>query len=121
MQMRASIARALATEPQVLLMDEPFGALDEFTRNRLDADLQRLWRQRGFTVVFVTHSIYEAVFLSTRVVVMSARPGRVLKEVAIGEPHPRAEAFRVTQRFAAHAKELSELLADAAARGATDR
>jgi NitT/TauT family transport system ATP-binding protein len=121
MQMRASIARALVTDPNLLLMDEPFGALDEITRSRLDADLIQLWWKKKLTVVFVTHSIYEAVFLSTRVVVMSARPGRVLKEVAIGEPHPRAEAFRVTQRFAAHAKELSELLADAAARGATDR
>jgi len=120
MQMRVSIARALVTDPNLLLMDEPFGALDEITRNRLDADLIQLWWKKKLTVVFVTHSIYEAVFLSTRVVVMSARPGRVLKEVAIGEPHPRTDAFRVTQKFAAHAKELSELLADASARGATD-
>ena len=120
MQMRASIARALVTEPNLLLMDEPFGALDEITRNRLDADLIQLWWKKKLTVVFVTHSIYEAVFLSTRVAVMSARPGRVLKEVAIGEPHPRTDAFRVTQKFAAYAKELSELLADASARGTTD-
>jgi NitT/TauT family transport system ATP-binding protein len=120
MQMRASIARALVTEPNLLLMDEPFGALDEITRNRLDADLIQLWWKKKLTVVFVTHSIYEAVFLSTRVAVMSARPGRILKEVAIGEPHPRTDAFRVTQKFAAYAKELSELLADASARGATD-
>jgi len=120
MQMRTSIARALVTDPNLLLMDEPFGALDEITRNRLDADLIQLWWKKKLTVVFVTHSIYEAVFLSTRVAVMSARPGRVLKEVAIGEPHPRTDAFRVTQKFAAYAKELSELLADASARGATD-
>jgi NitT/TauT family transport system ATP-binding protein len=120
MQMRASIARALVTDPNLLLMDEPFGALDEITRNRLDADLIQLWWKKKLTVVFVTHSIYEAVFLSTRVAVMSARPGRILKEVAIGEPHPRADAFRVTLKFAAYAKELSELLADASARGATD-
>jgi NitT/TauT family transport system ATP-binding protein len=120
MQMRASIARALVTDPNLLLMDEPFGALDEITRNRLDADLIQLWWKKQLTVVFVTHSIYEAVFLSTRVVVMSARPGRLLKEVAIGEPHPRTDAFRVTQKFAAYAKELSELLADASTRGATD-
>jgi NitT/TauT family transport system ATP-binding protein len=120
MQMRASIARALVTDPNLLLMDEPFGALDEITRNRLDADLIQLWWKKKLTVVFVTHSIYEAVFLSTRVVVMSARPGRILKEVTIGEPHPRADGFRVTQKFAAHAKELSELLADASTRGATD-
>ena len=110
MQMRASIARALVTEPNLLLMDEPFGALDEFTRNKLDSDLIGLWWQKKLTVVFVTHSIYEAVFLSTRVVVMAARPGRVLKEVAIDEPHPRKDAFRVTQKFAAYAKALSELL-----------
>ena len=120
MQMRTSIARALVTDPNLLLMDEPFGALDEITRNRLDADLIQLWWKKKLTVVFVTHSIYEAVFLSTRVAVMSARPGRVLKEVAIGEPHPRTDAFRVTQKFAAYAKELSELLADASARGAID-
>jgi len=120
MQMRTSIARALVTDPNLLLMDEPFGALDEITRNRLDADLIQLWWKKKLTVVFVTHSIYEAVFLSTRVAVISARPGRLLKEVAINEPHPRTDAFRVTLKFAAYAKELSELLADASARGATD-
>jgi NitT/TauT family transport system ATP-binding protein len=113
MQMRTSIARALVTDPNLLLMDEPFGALDEFTRNKLDADLIELWWKKKLTVLFVTHSIYEAVFLSTRVVVMAARPGRVLKEVAIDEPHPRKDAFRVTQKFAAYARELSELLATA--------
>jgi NitT/TauT family transport system ATP-binding protein len=120
MQMRVSIARALVTEPNLLLLDEPFGALDEIARNRLDADLVQLWWKRKLTVVFVTHSIYEAVFLSTRVVVMAARPGRVLGDVAIDEPHPRTEGFRVTQKFAAHAKALSELLAEASATGATD-
>jgi NitT/TauT family transport system ATP-binding protein len=120
MQMRVSIARALVTEPNLLLMDEPFGALDEITRNKLDADIIQLWWRKKLTVIFVTHSIYEAVFLSTRVAVMAARPGRVLKEVAIDEPHPRSDAFRVTQRFSAYAKELSELLADAATRGVTD-
>jgi NitT/TauT family transport system ATP-binding protein len=120
MQMRASIARALVTEPNLLLMDEPFGALDEITRNRLDADLIQLWWQKKLTVIFVTHSIYEAVFLSTRVVVMAARPGRILAEVAIDEPHPRSDAFRVTQKFASYARQLSEHLADASSRGATD-
>jgi NitT/TauT family transport system ATP-binding protein len=120
MQMRASIARALVTEPNLLLMDEPFGALDEITRNRLDADLIQLWWKKKLTVIFVTHSIYEAVFLSTRVVVMAARPGRVLAEVTIDEPHPRTDAFRVTQKFAAYAKQLSEHLAEASARGSTD-
>ena len=111
MQMRASIARALVTEPRLLLMDEPFGALDEITRNRLDRDIRELWARQRLTAVFVTHSIYEAVFLSTRVAVMSARPGRILHEVAIEEPHPRTEAFRVSQRFAAHCAQLSALLA----------
>jgi len=120
MQMRVSIARALVTEPNLLLMDEPFGALDEITRNRLDADLIQLWWKKKLTVVFVTHSIYEAVFLSTRVVVMAARPGRVLREVAIDEPHPRPEGFRVTQKFAAYAKELSECLAEASSSGSVD-
>jgi NitT/TauT family transport system ATP-binding protein len=115
MQMRASIARALVTEPNLLLMDEPFGALDEITRNKLDSDLLRLWWQRGLTVIFVTHSIYEAVFLSTRVAVMAARPGRIARIVEIDEPHPRGDAFRVTQKFAAHCKELTELLRDGAA------
>ncbi|HKQ29384.1 MAG TPA: ABC transporter ATP-binding protein [Burkholderiales bacterium] len=120
MQMRASIARALVTEPNLLLMDEPFGALDEITRNRLDSDLIQLWWKKKLTVIFVTHSIYEAVFLSTRVVVMAARPGRIIAEVPIDEPHPRSDAFRVTQKFANYAKLLSEHLADASTRGDTD-
>jgi NitT/TauT family transport system ATP-binding protein len=120
MQMRASIARALVTDPNLLLMDEPFGALDEITRNRLDQDLLDLWQRRRLTVIFVTHSIYEAVFLSTRVVVMTARPGRVLREVAIDESHPRTESFRVSQQFAGYARELQELLAQASAAGETD-
>ena len=115
MQMRVSIARALATTPDLLLMDEPFGALDEFTRQRLDADLAALWSLRGLTVVFVTHSIYEAVFLSTRVAVMGARPGRVIAEVAIDEPFPRGNAFRVSTTFARHAERLSALVAEAGA------
>jgi NitT/TauT family transport system ATP-binding protein len=114
MQMRASIARALVTSPDLLLMDEPFGALDEFTRQRLDSELLALWTARRLTVVFVTHSIVEAVFLSTRVAVMAARPGRVLDEVAIDEPHPRRDAFRVTPEFAAYCQRLSELVAGAA-------
>ena len=113
MKQRVAIARALAPNPRVLLMDEPFGALDEITRNKLDADLIDLWWKHHLTVIFVTHSIYEAVFLSTKVVVMAARPGRVLKEVIIDEPHPRTDAFRVTQKFAAYCKELTELLTEA--------
>ncbi len=110
MQMRASIARALATQPNVLLMDEPFGALDEFTRNRLDADLRRLWAREDLTVVFVTHSIYEAVFLSSKVVVMGARPGRILAEVDIDGPRERDEKFRVSPPFMRTCEQLSELL-----------
>jgi len=110
MQMRVSIARGLVTQPHLLLMDEPFGALDEITRNRLDDDLLRLWAQQRLTVVFVTHSIAEAVYLSQRVVVMAARPGRVVEEVRIDEPYPRGPAFRVSQRFAEHARRLQDSL-----------
>jgi NitT/TauT family transport system ATP-binding protein len=113
MRMRASIARALIIEPNLLLMDEPFGALDEFTRNRLDGDLVALWWQRTLSVVFVTHSIYEAVFLSTRIVVMASRPGRIFREMAIDEPHPRDESFRLSRRFADICRELSAVLTEA--------
>jgi NitT/TauT family transport system ATP-binding protein len=112
MKMRVSIARSLVTQPDLLLMDEPFGALDEFTRNRLDADLVRLWWERKLTTVFVTHSIYEAVFLSTRVVVMGARPGRIFKSMAIDEPHPRDESFRNSPRFAEYCRALSACLTE---------
>jgi NitT/TauT family transport system ATP-binding protein len=110
MQMRVSIARSLVTEPQLLLMDEPFGALDEITRNRLDSDLLQLWAQKRLTVVFVTHSIHEAVYLSQRVVVMAARPGRIVDELRITEPYPRLPDFRVSQRFSACAKQLQDSL-----------
>jgi NitT/TauT family transport system ATP-binding protein len=115
MQMRVSIARALVTHPNLLLMDEPFGALDEFTRERLDSDLLSLWRAQKLTIVFVTHSIHEAVFLSTRVVVMAARPGRVLAELRIDSNEPRDEHFRVSTTFAAYAERLSSLVAQAGA------
>ncbi len=110
MQMRVSIARGLVTEPQLLLMDEPFGALDEITRNRLDADLLALWAQKRLTVIFDTHSIYEAVYLSQRVVVMAARPGRIVDEVLIDEPYPRGPEFRVSTRFSQYAKTLQDSL-----------
>jgi NitT/TauT family transport system ATP-binding protein len=113
MRMRVSIARALVTDPDLLLMDEPFGALDEFTRNRLDEDLARLSWERQLTSVFVTHSIYEAVFLSTRIVVMASRPGRVFSEFTVDEPRPRGEDFRNSSRFAALCRDLSALLTDA--------
>jgi NitT/TauT family transport system ATP-binding protein len=117
MQMRVSIARGLVTQPTLLLMDEPFGALDEITRNRLDSDLLELWQQKKLTVVFVTHSIYEAVYLSTRVVVMAARPGRLIEEVAIDEPYPRGADFRVSTAFSQYAKRLQDSLLRASGSG----
>ncbi|KAB7895702.1 ATP-binding cassette domain-containing protein [Rouxiella sp. S1S-2] len=117
MQMRVSIARGLVTRPKLLLMDEPFGALDEITRNKLDSDLLRLWREQGLTVVFVTHSIHEAVFLSQRVVMMAARPGRVVEDIAITEPFPRSEDFRVSPAFSRYAKQLQDSLLQASQSG----
>ena len=110
MQMRVSIARGLVTQPDLLLMDEPFGALDEITRHKLDADLLDLWRKKKLTVIFVTHSIHEAVFLSTRVVMMAARPGRVVEDFRIAEPYPRTADFMVSPEFSRYAKQLQDSL-----------
>ena len=99
MKMRVSIARALITRPSVLLMDEPFAALDEITRFRLNDDLLRLWAGHDWTVIFVTHSVYESVYLSNRIVVMGARPGRVTADLAIDAAYPRSEAFRMTAAY----------------------
>ena len=101
MKMRVSIARALVTKPRVLLMDEPFAALDEITRFMLNDDLLGLWQDQRFTVVFVTHSVFESVFLSNRIVVMAARPGRVFGEIAIEAAYPRDEKFRTSPDYAA--------------------
>ncbi len=113
MKMRASIARALVTEPELLLMDEPFAALDEITRFRLNNDLLALWQMLGRTVVFVTHSVFESVFLSQRIVVMTPRPGRVAAEIAIDAPYPRNERFRTSPEYAGYCRVVSGALAQA--------
>ena len=110
MRMRVSIARALVDQPDLLLMDEPFGALDEFTRNKLDLDLVKLSWERQLTTLFVTHSIYEAVFLSTRIVILASNPGRIFSELKIDEPQPRSEEFRNSAPFATLCRELSAIL-----------
>ena len=115
MKMRVSIARALVTAPKLLLMDEPFAALDEITRRRLNTDLLELWQRTHFTAVFVTHSVFESVFLSQRIVVMSARPGRVRSELAIEAPYPRSEAFGTSADYAALCRLTSAQLSEAMA------
>ena len=115
MKMRASIARALVTETSLLLMDEPFAALDEITRFRLNNDLLGLWESLGKTVVFVTHSVFESVYLSQRIVVMTRRPGCVFTELSIDAPHPRDERFRTSADYAGYCRRVSEALACASA------
>ncbi len=115
MRMRASIARALITTPRLLLLDEPFAALDEITRFKLNEDLLRLQASQGWTVIFVTHSVFESVFLSNRVAVMARRPGRILAELAIDLPHPRDAALRTAPAYAAACQTLSRRLAEAMA------
>ncbi len=110
MQQRVAIARALAFEPSILLMDEPFGALDEMTRERMNSEVLRIWERTGTSVVFVTHSIPEAVFLSTRVVVMSARPGRITTIVDIDLPQPRNDETRESSRYFELVTEVREAL-----------
>ena len=115
MRMRVSIARALVTDPQLLLMDEPFAALDEITRFRLNDDLLELWRAAGNTVVFVTHSVFESVYLSSRIVVMTPRPGRVFADLAIDAPHPREASFRTSAEYAGLCRVVSQALSQAMA------
>lgn len=120
MQQRVSIARALAFDPSILLMDEPFGALDEFTRERMNLELLRIWEQTGKTVIFVTHSISEAIFLSNRVVVMSPRPGRITEIVRNDLPYPRDFKTRSDPAYHNLVSEVRELLRDAIGSGSSD-
>ncbi|WP_209037500.1 ABC transporter ATP-binding protein [Mameliella alba] len=110
MKMRVSIARALVTKPRLILMDEPFAALDEITRFKLNNDLLALREKIGCTVIFVTHSVFESVFLSDRVVVMAARPGRVIEELTVDAPYPRSEAFRTSAEYARYCRLASNAL-----------
>lgn len=100
MKMRVSIARALVMRPRILLMDEPFAALDEITRHRLNDDLLALWAQERFTAVFVTHSVFESVYLSQRIVVMAARPGRIIADLPVDAAYPRDDLFRTSGEYA---------------------
>jgi len=114
MRMRVSLARALAAHPRLLLMDEPFGALDEITRQRLNGELLRLCALANWTVVFVTHNVFEAVYLSTRILVMSSRPGRIIAEVPVPLPHPRVPEIRTDPEFTRVVREVVTLLGSAA-------
>lgn len=113
MKMRVSLARALVTDPDILLMDEPFAALDEITRFKLNNDLLSLWRKLHKTIVFVTHSVFESVYLSQRILVMTSRPGRIGGEFRIDAPQPRSEDFRTSTEYAAYCRDVSALLAKA--------
>jgi NitT/TauT family transport system ATP-binding protein len=113
MKMRVSIARALVTNPKLLLMDEPFAALDEITRFKLNNDLLTLWRELRKTVVFVTHSVFESVYLSQRIVVLTPRPGRIFTEIAIDAPYPRDESYRTSAEYGALCRTVSQALAKA--------
>ena len=113
MKMRVSIARALVTGSSLLLMDEPFGALDEITRQKLNDDVLALWATKGLTIVFVTHSVFESAYLSSRIVVMGARPGRVVADLKLPDPRGRTESFRTTVEYAELCRRVSSELAEA--------
>ncbi|HET7888404.1 MAG TPA: ABC transporter ATP-binding protein [Bradyrhizobium sp.] len=113
MKMRVSLARALVTDPDILLMDEPFAALDEITRFRLNNDLLALWRNLRKTVIFVTHSVFESVYLSQRVLVMTSRPGRIASEIRVDSAEPRNEDFRTSADYAGYCRKVSNALAPA--------
>ena len=115
MRMRVSIARGLVTKPKILLMDEPFAALDEITRHKLNDDLLKLWWRDRFTVIFVTHSVFESVYLSQRIVVMAARPGRIMADLAVDARYPRDEQFRTSPEYAQLCRVGSETLKKAIA------
>jgi NitT/TauT family transport system ATP-binding protein len=113
MKMRVSIARALAARPRLLLLDEPFAALDEITRWRLNDELLDLWRTEGLAVVFVTHSVYESAYLATRIAVLSARPGRLVGEIAVDAPSPRGTSYRGSEAYLRTCQAVSARLAEA--------
>jgi NitT/TauT family transport system ATP-binding protein len=113
MKMRVSIARALVTRPKLLLMDEPFAALDEITRQRLNDDVLRLWRTTGVTIIFVTHSVFESAYLSSRIVVMKARPGQVHADIEIPAPGDREENYRTSEAYRATTQKISQALQEA--------
>ena len=120
MRQRVAIARALITEPKILLMDEPFGALDEITREYMNLELLRIWEATGTTILFVTHSSPEAVFLSDRVVVMARRPGRIIADITIDLPRPRALEVKRTLRFAEYEDQIWRLIAGDVRNAATE-
>ena len=110
MKMRVSIARALVTQPKLLLLDEPFAALDEITRFKLNNDVLRLWEKNNLTTIFVTHSVFESVYMSSRVLVLGARPGRIIDDIRLPSAHGRTDEYRTSVEFTEHARKISQSL-----------